>query len=170
VSPESVSGSGEAESFPYAGEPWTHLINRLLKAEKRPSPRRERDKPITLKYWNQADLAAAAGIGNNAVTDIIRGARRPSLETLEAIARAFGQPVFMFLMPSDEAERYARFREAKTAEDSTERHRKLANEIVAELAPDIAALIEHRLGNPTPAVERPEVVQPAKVVRRRKHA
>jgi transcriptional regulator with XRE-family HTH domain len=160
----------KAKKFPYAGEPWARLINRLLKAEKRPDPRPKPDEPTELKYWNQTDLAAAAEMGGNTVTDIMRGARRPSLESLEAIARVLGQPVFLFLMPADEAERYQRFREAKTADDSVERHRKLANQIVAELAPDIAELIERRLASPAPPIERPEIVRPTKAVKRRKHA
>lgn len=94
-------------------QPWIAAINRLLMAELRPNPRPKPGAPATPKYWNKEDLAAAADIRANTLSDVMRGKREPSVSTLIAIAKALNVTAAALLMDADEAAAYASFRQAR---------------------------------------------------------
>jgi transcriptional regulator with XRE-family HTH domain len=157
----------EGSGAPYKDAAWVQTINRLLRSEARPDPRPKPNQPAKLKYWNQTDLAIAANIRGNTLSDIMAGKRKPSLDSLETVADALGQPPFLFLMDPQEAERYASFRVAKQTEDTAHGLRisaqQAAHDIMSELAPDIASLIERRLltGQPLSQPAKPLAGKPA---------
>ena len=97
------------------GKPWVAAIHRLLKAEPRPDPRPKPGHKPGLKFWNGADLAEAAKIRPNTLSDAMTGKREPGAGTLLAIAEALQVPPAALLMDADEAEAYLRFRQNHTA-------------------------------------------------------
>lgn len=94
-------------------QPWIAAINRLLLAELRPNPRPKPGTHPTEKYWNKEDLAAAADIRANTLSDVMRGKREPSVSTLVAIAKALNVSAATLLMDVDEAGAYASFQQAR---------------------------------------------------------
>jgi len=105
--------------LPVKNQPWIGAINRLLKAELRPDPRPKANKPVRDIYWNGQDLAVAASIRANTLSDVMTGKREPSVSTLQAIAKAFGVPASALLMDHDEAMAYAKFAHSHTASAQT---------------------------------------------------
>ena len=158
--------TSDTDEPPYADAPWVQTTNRLLGAEMRPDPRPKAGKPARLKYWKQADLVAATGLRANTISDMLLGKRLPGIDTLEAIGKVFQMPAFMFLMPVDEAERYAQFRVAVQVEDTATQQRKLAREIAADLAPAFADLIERRMAGKTEEPVSAPAIVPAKKKKR----
>lgn len=49
--------------------------------------------------WKQAELAERAGIAQKTVSQILTGSSAATIETVDAIARAFGIEVWQLLMP-----------------------------------------------------------------------
>lgn len=50
------------------------------------------------RKWSQEDLALAAGINKNYLSDLERGMRNPTFEVLDKIATAFGMSLSQLLM------------------------------------------------------------------------
>lgn len=118
---------------------WVAVVHRFLKAVQRPDP----DDPKKLKYWTQGDLAKAAGLRPNTLTDLMIGWRDdatdprkdgPKIETLKAVARAFEIPVFYLLMTEEEAATYMQGSNVSTANQDRD---AIRDEVVAALAPQI---------------------------------
>ena len=50
------------------------------------------------RKWSQEDLALAAGINKNYLSDLERGMRNPTFEVLDKISTAFGMSLSQLLM------------------------------------------------------------------------
>jgi transcriptional regulator with XRE-family HTH domain len=81
---------------------WVGAINRLIRAKERPDP----TNPARFIYWTRGDLAKAAGIRPNTLTDLMRGDHEPSLTTLHRVAAALEVPLVVLLMTEAEAASY----------------------------------------------------------------
>lgn len=120
-------------------KPWVAAINRLLKAELRPNPRPKPGAPVEDKYWNGEDLAEAADVRANTVSDVIRGKREPSVETLVKIAKALGVSAATLLMDADEATAYATFRQSRATTTQTAAVEETVNRILEQRAEQMKA-------------------------------
>jgi transcriptional regulator with XRE-family HTH domain len=115
-------------------KPWVAAIHRLLKAERRPDPRPKQGRTPDAIFWNGADLAEAAKIRTNTLSDAMTGKREPSVTTLVAIAQALNVPLAALFMEADEAEAYVRFRHHQTAAGQTADLEATVRRIVNERA------------------------------------
>ena len=79
--------------------PWVAAIYRLTKGQLRPDPA----NPQRQKYWSQTDLARAADVRPNTLSEIING-REPSIATLIKIATALQVPVWTFFVTERQAD------------------------------------------------------------------
>lgn len=52
------------------------------------------------KNLNQADLSRASGVSNAYLSDIQNGKGNPTIEKMDAIAKALSSPTWIFLLPS----------------------------------------------------------------------
>lgn len=138
---------------------WVDAINRLLRAENRPDP----NDPESMKRWNQGDLAQAAGIRPNTMSEILSAKREPSLDTLQKIATAFNVPLWMMFVTERQA---AVLRDQQTNDELLARRTTLQEEVrqlVAEaLVPVAERLTEAAVAKLTPAPEPPAVETPRK--------
>lgn len=100
-------------------KPWVAAVNRLLRAELRPNPRPKPHTPASVKYWNNEDLATAAGIRANTLSDVMRGKRDPAVTTIRALAEALKVTPATLLMDADEAAAYAVFQQTHATTQQT---------------------------------------------------
>lgn len=94
---------------------WIAAINRLLRAKLRADPA----APHTLIWWNQGDLARAAGVRENTLSDLLKGKREPSVSTLAKLAQALDVPTCCLLMTEADATTFLRARMDKAQETHT---------------------------------------------------
>jgi transcriptional regulator with XRE-family HTH domain len=57
-----------------------------------------------LRGWRQRDLAERAGCDMQTVSNIERGAVRPSFEVLQQLAVALGQDLVIYCAPAEDAQ------------------------------------------------------------------
>lgn len=146
-------------------KPWVAAVNRLLRAELRPNPRPKPHTPPSDKYWNNEDLATAAGIRANTLSDVMRGKRDPAVSTLRALADALKVSPATLLMDADEAAAYAVFRQTRATTQQTAAIEDTVRKMLeAEAEQRKAEWVEHKTKEalavlsshpPQPFVERP---------------
>lgn len=107
-----------------ATEPWIDAVNRLLRAKQRPDPKNRAD----LKWWTQGDLASAAGVRGNTLSDMMNNKREPSVDTLRKIAAALEVPQFFMLMTEAEQQTYLSAHDANVRESAEEAAKREARE------------------------------------------
>lgn len=113
--------------------PWIDAIHRAMAACDRQDPK----DPKQMKRWGQGDLALAARIRGNTVSDILNRKREPSISTLDQLARALSLPLGAMFLSEEEWRRMDA--PAVTAQPTAdETGRAIAAKILAGVAKGLA--------------------------------
>lgn len=147
--------------------PWQDAINRLLRSVDRPDP----NNLQKMKRWTQGDLAIAAGITGNTLSELLNEKREPSLSVLNKVALAFGVPLSTMFVTERQA---AILASQQISEDALNREVDITARVEQRVMARMAEMVrqETALELEAKPVSPPAIEEEAKPTRRhgnRKH-
>lgn len=135
---------------------WVDAINRLLRAKERLDPF-DRNK-TRQKRWNQGDLAEAAGVRPNTLSEILNGKREPSIDTLTKLATAFEVPLWAFFV----SERQSSLLLDQQANDAVMQRRNTIKDEIGQMVAELLQPVAQKLTDAAMAklAQPPETHEP----------
>jgi transcriptional regulator with XRE-family HTH domain len=137
-----------------------------MRAKQRPDP----SAPKSLIWWKQGDLAEAAGVRPNTLSDIMRGKREPAIETLGKLAAALEVPVFFMLMTEAQQQAFGRGAEQRQHESREAEVKQEMREFFMSRIDGVLDQIQSEFIGKAPAGTEAPAEEPAQdAPRKRKH-